>query len=207
MLIFLLKSRISHVYNRSQLCKIISPGEKNMKRLFCISYCLILTCFWTACATSGEKIVIPDFSTAEEQFTNARVQQEVVKFSFTKKKVMNHYNAAIEGYKKVIQNFPDDTEFTPRAYIGIGDCYLRMGKPAQAKKHLDIALNTYPDNELLQAIARFGIGRCYYAMEQYESAQYVLKKWLDTYDRHEHPAIKELSKQAAKLYQDANERW
>ena len=92
------------------------------------------------------------------------------------------YDEAIEGYQKVIDNYPD-TKMAQDAHFNIGWAYEKLQKYDEAIIQVEGAIEKYPHNENTSNM-QFYVGQIYYAKKDTDGAINAYRKVSDnpTYD-------------------------
>jgi tetratricopeptide (TPR) repeat protein len=106
----------------------------------------------------------------------------------------------IRAYEKVITRFPDDTVYTPAAYIGVGEIYRSFRRHEDAVKMYHAALKQYPDQEDIQLFALYGLGLSYDRMRDYNKAQAYYKECIDRFGDDEREEFKKIVRECEILY-------
>jgi tetratricopeptide (TPR) repeat protein len=119
----------------------------------------------------GKKILIPQYETAEEQFVFAMKTKTGTMKGFDEKTRKEQLRRIEASFYEVINTFPDDTKYTPAAYLTLGNTYLDY---KQWKKAMDIyqeAIERYPGQEDVQLFGHYGLGVAYDRLEKYSDAR------------------------------------
>lgn len=167
-----------------------------MKRIFvfiaAISIMLLLSC--------SEKIYIPDYNTAKEQYEFAKEEKDSYKIIVNKEKKRLKYERVVLAFDKVLQKFPEDKEYRPLALISIGDCYRSIDKYDKAAKSYEEALTLFGDVEDIKPFALYGAAICYDKLKDFERSQLYYKTIIDSYSNNSKSAIRDIVRKAKANY-------
>jgi tetratricopeptide (TPR) repeat protein len=163
-------------------------------------------------AEDATKLVIPDYPTAKDQYSFA-VMYEKAQFvppELAKKRVA--LQKVTQCYQRVIDLFPQDTTYTPRAYLSLGDCEGKLNEPDKAMQYYQYIINTFPTDEYLQARALFATAQMLDLKKQYEQAKTIYKEVMEKYGNSTNTGVRQITKSASVLYfqvheQPAKSRW
>lgn len=137
--------------------------------------------FLAGCRT---KIVIPDYESVKEQYFYAMKIKLNTTIALDKKRREHQLRRIEAAFYKVIEEFPEDTRYTPAAYINLGDAYLKFHHPHKAIKIFSEAIEKYPDQEDIQLFGHYGLGVAYDSIGEFESAKkeykFCIEKFGDT---------------------------
>jgi tetratricopeptide (TPR) repeat protein len=148
----------------------------------------------------GTKILVPTFDTARDQLIFARAQKQNQIFSTDPKKRKQQMRSLVGAFEEVIKRFPDDTEYTPAAYIGMGEAYYMFHDYKNAEKAYSIALRKYPDQDDIQLFALYGLGLAHERLHNYAKALASYKEVIDRFGHDEREQVKEVVRQCEILY-------
>ena len=152
------------------------------------------------------RLVIPDYATAQEQYqfasTFAKRQPPSTRADTRKRQLAQQ----IQAYEKVVQLFPADTEYTPVAYLEIGDCYGTMGDYARALEYYQAGPQRWPDNEFVRARAMYSYAKVLDAEKKFTESKNVYKQVMDEFGKSSDPRIKQIVQRASAGYYTLREQ-
>lgn len=165
-----------------------------------ISPCAVLMVCFALLAGCGTKIWIPTFDTARDQLMFAREQKANQILSTDRKKRHQQMREIILAFQAVIKRFPDDAEYTPAAYVSMGDAYYTFRRYKDAVKTYRTALKKYPDQDDIQLFALYGLGLSYDRLRNYDKAQFYYKNCIDRFRDDEREQFKKIVHECEVLY-------
>ncbi len=165
------------------------------RKLFLINFFIFILLF--SCV---KQIFIPEFNTPKEQYEFAKSEKDGSLIIVDKKKRIEKYDNIILAFKKVIEKFPDDKDYTPLAYISIGDCYRLIDQFQKAADNYEKAFELYGDMEEIKPFALYGAAVSYDHLKDFEKAQHYFKIILDNYENTEKRELRDLVKKARDTY-------
>ncbi len=148
----------------------------------------------------GPKFLIPTFDTARDQLMFARAQKQNQLLSTDPKKRNRQLRSTIQAFEEVIKRFPDDTVYTPPAYIGMGELYYTFRQYKDAVKVYQAALKKYLDQDDIQCFALYGLALSHDRLRNYEKAQSYYKECIDRFRDDEREEIKKIVHECEILY-------
>lgn len=164
-----------------------------MSKIFYLRFWLLiftgLLIFSTSC---GKKIIIPDYPTAKEQWLFAMKEKKNTIPALDEAARQRQLARLEMAFLKVIEQFPDDKQFTPGAYINLGDTYLKFKQHHKAIKIFTEAIEKYPDQEDVQLFGHFGIANAYDLLGRYDDAIKGYKYCLDKFGNSQNPEFKKI---------------
>lgn len=146
------------------------------------------------------KLVVPKCETAEQQYLYASKYQKTQVLYKEGKKRDDQLNKIIQCYEMVCKTFPNDTKYTPLAYLEIADAINVQGQGKQALKMYQAATDKYPDNDYLVARALTSMGKTYDNMGKYEKGKELYKQVVDRFSKSESASTIEIVKRANHYY-------
>ena len=158
---------------------------------------LIPTVLFIGCA---QKIVIPDYETAKEQYLYAMKLKLNTMKGFDKKTRENQLNRIETAFMRVIKNFPDDNEYTPVVYINLGETYNSYEKPLKAIAMFSTAIHKYPGQEDIQLFGHYGLGISYDKIGEYAKAKEQFKICIDQFGDNPRSTFQKIVEQARRRY-------
>ncbi len=148
----------------------------------------------------GPRFLIPTFDTARDQLMFAREQKQNQLLSTDPKKRNRQMRSTVRAFEEVIKRFPDDTDHTPPAYIGMGEVYYTFNQYKDAVKVYRTALEKYPDQDDIQCFALYGLGLSHDRLGNYKKAQAYYKEVIDRFRDDEREEIQKIVRQCEILY-------
>ena len=170
-----------------------------MKDLYRAALFLFVLCALSSC--TNKPIIIPEFTTATEQYIFAKSLRDKVLLEQPKGEDKNTRNQAlIMAYENVINRFPDDKRVTPLAWTDLGDTYLRLGQYKDALSHYDTARQKYPDQDDIVCKALFGAARSHDKLKNFDQAIANYKECYTRYENDSRPYLAIIGQQARVNY-------
>lgn len=169
-------------------------------RLKAICAWVLLAVYVALLAGCGNKILIPTFDTAREQLIFARAQKQNQILSTDLKRRKQQMRSVVGAFEEVIKRFPDDTQYTPAAYIGMGEVYYMFHDYKDAVKVYRTALRKYPDQDDIQVFALYGLGLAHERLHNYAEALAYYKEVIDRFGDDEREQVKKIVRQCEILY-------
>jgi tetratricopeptide (TPR) repeat protein len=145
-------------------------------------------------------LVIPTHPTAQSQYGFAKVyhNSQLISPELSRRKAqMARISSA---YEKVVQNFPQDTQFTPLAMMEMGDCAAQADEMAKARGYYAQARAAYPQNEYVQARVLFSEGKLLEAEGKFVESKAVFKQVMDRFGKSESVRVRDVAQRASTLY-------
>jgi tetratricopeptide (TPR) repeat protein len=170
--------------------------EKEMNTNRTIHKIVIIACglaILAGCSgTIGNAPIIPEYDTAQDQYIYAYDRKMTVRRNILKEEneLQADYEKVLKCFERVVERFPEDEQYTPLAYLSIGDTYMKLGKYGKAEDQFDFILKNYIDDDALQSAALLGKASSLSALERYEEARLILRKCIDTYEKSENESVK-----------------
>ena len=147
-----------------------------------------------------QRLIIPDYPTPKDQYNFARVYQASQIKANDSKRLSAQYDKAIQAYKKVIELFPADEQFTPLAMLNWGDCVGMQGDLAGARAIYKDAAERWPTLDLIQARANYSTARTLDQEKRFEEGKVIYKLLMDRYGNSESPAVRQIAKLSSEYY-------
>ncbi len=144
--------------------------------------------------------IIPDKETPKEQYAFAYDSSRTAFKGFDKETRIRRANEIAAAFKKVIEKYPEDTEYTPAAYINLGDTYLEIDNYSKAIKYFKKAVEKYPGQEDIQIFGHYGLGVCYDQIGKYEEAKKEYKYCIDKFGDDPRDTFQKIVKKAQFRY-------
>ncbi|MBN1476534.1 tetratricopeptide repeat protein [Candidatus Sumerlaeota bacterium] len=107
------------------------------------------------------------------------------------------YQQFIEAFERVVNRFPDDTEFTPIAMVRLGEFHHLAGDPFMAASRYNQVLDICGDDEVLSAAALYGLARVQMSQQQFTEAQHCYQLLIERHRDSQNPRIIDLVGRAA----------
>ena len=104
-------------------------------------------------------IIVPEFNTATEQYIFAKSLKDRLVMERPKGREKKTYEKAlILAYKRVIDQFPEDTRVTPLAWVDLAETHYRLEEYEKAADLYEKAIQKYPQQDDILCKALFGAG-------------------------------------------------
>ena len=146
------------------------------------------------------KIVIPDYESAKEQYFYAMKIKINTTIGIDEKRRKHQLRRIEAAFNKVIKGFPEDTKYTPAAYINLGDAYMKFHRPNKAIKIFSEAVKKYPDQEDIQLFGHYGLGLAYDSVGEFEAAKKEYKFCIDKFGDTQRKEFKKIVKSCRRRY-------
>lgn len=160
----------------------------------------------TAKDDATTKLVIPDYPAAKDQYSFALMFERAQFPASEKDSRKEQLQKISQCYQRVIDQYPQDTIYTPRAYLSLADCKAQASQPDDAMKYYQLVLNNYNEDEFLQARALFSIGQVLDSKKQFEAAKTTYKEVLDRHCNSTNSGVRQITKKASVLYFQVHEQ-
>jgi tetratricopeptide (TPR) repeat protein len=147
-----------------------------------------------------ERLIIPDYPTPKDQYNFARVYQASQIKANDPKRLSSQYEKAIQAYKKVLELFPNDEQFTPLAMLNWGDCVGMQGDMAGGRAIYKDAAERWPNIDLIQARANYSTARTLDQEKRFEEAKVIYKLLMDHFGNSQDPALRQIAKLSSEYY-------
>ena len=147
-----------------------------------------------------QRLIIPDYPTPKDQYNFARVYQASQIKANDAKRLSAQYDKAIQAYKKVIELFPADEQFTPLAMLNWGDCVGMQGDLEGARAIYKEAAERWPNLDLIQARANYSTARTLDQERRFEEGKAIYKLLMERYGNSENPAVRQIAKLSSEYY-------
>lgn len=151
-------------------------------------------------APAAEKLIIPDYPTPKEQYNFARMYQSSQVRTSDKLRRDTQLDKAIQAYRKVLELYPNDEQFTPLALLNIGDCVGMKKDYRGARAVYAEASQRWPHLELIQARAAYSTARTLDQEQKFEEGKVIYKNIMEQYGNSEDPAVRQIAKLSAQNY-------
>lgn len=159
----------------------------------------------SGCSLFKSKFVIPEMSSAREQYALAYdAYRNAEAFYGMSDKKDAACEEAMEAFRAVTKNFPDDTEYRPLAELMLGRCELIRQNFKGAVSAYEKALAHNPDSVPVQQVGLFELGVALDGQEKYEEAKEAYRAYLEKYS--EDPALKD-DRDAQRRLAEARKRY
>lgn len=155
---------------------------------------------------SNTKLVIPDYPAAKDQFAFATMYEKSQFLAPELKQRKAQLAKVAQCYQRVIDNFPQDPVYVPRAYMQLGDCAARAAEPDKALQYYQYVKAHSTSDEFLQARATFSIGQVLDMKKEYEAAKATYKEVMDHFGTSNVSGVKSIVRQASVLYLSVHEQ-
>ncbi len=152
-----------------------------------------------------KKLVIPDFETAREQYAYAASLQASMLPSFDKKRRRVQLDRIIQCYSKVVDNFPNDTVYTPVAFVIIAESYAELGQEQKAQSMFQEALQRWSDNDYIVARSMLNIALSLDRQKRFSESQRIYKEIIERFKNCQKPGVGEIVTRAESRYYAAKE--
>jgi len=157
-------------------------------------------------APAEKKLVIPDYPTAKDQYNFAEMYKGSQVLTGDAARRKQQMSKAAQCYQRVVDRFPEDVNFTPRAIVDLGDCAAQSQDYKVALTHYNRAISGYPDNEYVVARSMCAIGMIQDKREEHEAAKATYKDIIDRFSNSRSMAVRDLVKRASVLYFKVHEK-
>ena len=185
-----------------------------------LSVLLVATCLagiLAGCSTLGNvtkkdtappatELVIPDFTTAREQYSYAASFQRAQVLSTDRKKRDAQLDRIASVHARVVQQFPDDRVFTPLSELAIADCLASQDKQQEAIAAFQRVVQRHPDNDYIQARGLYSIARSMDRLGQYEQAKGIYRQVMERYANSDKEIVRIIGKKAQANYLQVREQ-
>ncbi len=165
-----------------------------------IMVCLGAPALIGAAPKASEKLVIPDYPTSKDQYMFASMYEQNQITGSNIKQRKEQLGKVAQCYERVVNRFPEDQTFTPRAVLELGDCAAQSSDFNKAKSLYNSAMQNYPDDEYIQARAMCAVGLIQDLEKDHEGAKATYKEIMDRYGNSRSGAVREIVKRASTLY-------
>lgn len=154
------------------------------------------------CVFKSDPVVLPEMSTAEEQYQVA--VEAYTRAKGTLQTSDKHERVVMEAeaaFQKVVDRFPRDPNVTPRASLYLGRCAFELrGDPGLAAKRYRGTLREYPDNEEVQSNGLYELGRALDDDKKYSEAKEAYQQFMDRFKDTKNPATQRLLADARRRF-------
>jgi tetratricopeptide (TPR) repeat protein len=157
-------------------------------------------------ADKAATLVIPDYPSAKDQYNFAMMYQKTQFMSAEAAEKKQQIDKIAQCYQRVIDNFPRDTEFTPRAVLQLGDCQAMLMQADKALMYYRTVLNDCAEDEYLHARALFATGQMMDMKKDYVGGKAIYKEVMDRFSNSSNPTVREITKRASVLYFQVREQ-
>lgn len=168
----------------------------------CISGCAALPGGSSADDTT---LVIPDFPTAEEQYSFASLYEKSALKAADPGRREKQLHREIQCYEKVVQGFPQDSKYTPLARLEIADARCSLGDYRKAAAEYETIYDSYPESEYIRARSLYTRARLLDQQLKYEEAQKMYRRVHEEFAGSSSGAVQDIVKRADKLYMRVRE--
>ncbi len=149
----------------------------------------------------AKKVVIPEFSTAKEQYVYAMKLKMNTLIGYTKKQRKEQLKLLETSFMEVIKDFPEDERYTPAAYVSLGDTYIEYREPRKAIDIFEEAIMRYPDQADVLLFSHYGLGFSYDMIGEYEEAKKEYKLCVDKFGDDPRPEFQETLQKCRTRYE------
>jgi tetratricopeptide (TPR) repeat protein len=151
----------------------------------------------------SEEYLIPEYSTAREQFYFAEGQRQYTQPSLDLTKREEQMNKIIACYEAVENRFPDDRDYTPLAKLSLGMLWQRRPERESKLKAIEYfteCQKRYGDQDNILARSLYEEGLALDTLGQYERAQEKYRTVFTRFGKSSEPDLKTLSNDARSRY-------
>lgn len=159
----------------------------------------------SGCSLFKSNYVVPEMSSAQEQYALAYdAYRNAEAFYGKSDKKDAACEEAIEAFRAVGKNFPDDTEYRPLAELMLGRCELIRQNFKAAATAYEKALAHNPDSVPVQQVGLYELGVALDGQGKYEEAKEAYRTYIERYS--EDPALKD-DKDAQRRLSEARRKY
>ncbi|MFW5870490.1 MAG: tetratricopeptide repeat protein [Candidatus Sumerlaeota bacterium] len=190
------------------------------KRIANIIMILSAIALFSGCFWQKPKYIIPLQDNADEQFYYATRQHRKFTAAPGKQKLNPRAEGepsmterqqrlgdiALAAYRKVIEEFPDETLHVNRAYLGIARVKDEMANNKQALEIYRDLIEQVPNDDVVQVHSLFYAARILDQQKKYEQADEYYRRLIDRYQNTENPQFAKLVMMAAQEYEKVGRR-
>lgn len=167
-----------------------------------IAVFLIAGLLGTGC--SRNPYIIPVQQDAQAQFVYAANLEKAFRSPLARKRRDENFARAVAGYRKVIDAFPEDKRWPPRAELKIAMMQDTHGEDRKALKTYERLIHDYPNDEDIQINALYGAAVIYDESGKYDKAQKYFLEITGRFSKSPNPAHQRIARQA--LFQSQKTR-
>lgn len=159
---------------------------------------------WGAGCTKPTVVVIPELDTAQEQYLFAlgRESQTPI-LSKDKRRRDEQLHILLAAHSAVIDRFPEDNYFRPRAMVMKAAVLLKTDWPRSEQDALALLAEverSFPEDDELLATSLLVQGKVYDALKQYDRAQQKYREVFDRFGKSADPALRQRAAEARSRY-------
>lgn len=165
------------------------------------AFLLVALC-GTGC--SRNPYIIPLQKDAQAQFVYAANLEKAFRSPLVRKRREENFAKAVAGYEKVIDAFPEDKRWPPRAELKIAMMQDTHGEDKKALKTYERLIRDYPNDEDIQINALYGAAIIYDESGKYDKAQKYFLEVTGRFSKSPNPAYQRIARQA--LFQSQKTR-
>lgn len=159
--------------------------------------------FW-ANGCSRNPYIIPVQQDAQAQFVYAANLEKAFRSPLARKQRDENFAKAVAGYQKVIDAFPEDKRWPPRAELKIAMMQDTYGEDKKALRTYERLIRDYPNDEDIQINALYGAAVIYDESGKYDRAQKYFSEITGRFSKSSNPAYQRIARQA--LFQSQKTR-
>lgn len=148
----------------------------------------------------GPKAIVPDQETARQQYMFAKAKQDYSIPPANSRAMAVHREKHKFLFQKVVNRFPDDPIYTPRAILEIAEILFKERRYVDTILYLRKAMPLYPNMPEFQAQAIYLIGWSFDKMQRHEQAKEEYKKCIDQFGQSDNPAIQDVVTKCRRFY-------
>jgi tetratricopeptide (TPR) repeat protein len=136
-----------------------------------VAYGLVLAGLVPALACHRNPYVIPLQPSAQAQFNYARALEKPYRSPLRARSRKDDYARALAAYRAVLEKFPEDRLWPPRARLRIALMQESEGEKSVALRTYENLIKEYPNADDIQAAALYGAALIYDERKEFEKAQ------------------------------------
>jgi tetratricopeptide (TPR) repeat protein len=173
----------------------------------CLALALVLACArFEAAGNEPSKLVIPDYPTAKEQYQFALIYERSQFLAPEMPRRKEQVKKVCQCYQRVIDDFPQDGTYAPRAYLQLGDCAMKVSQAEEAMQYYRTVLAMAPNDEYLQARALFSMAQVYDSKKEYETGKTIYKDVMDRFGTSSNGGVRSVVSAASSMYYTVHEQ-
>lgn len=165
---------------------------------------MIVGLWATGC--SRNPYIIPVQQDAQAQFVYAANLEKAFRSPLARKRRDENFAKAVAGYQKVIDAFPEDKRWPPRAELKIAMMQDTYGEDKKALRTYERLIQDYPNDEDIQINALYGAAVIYDESGKFDRAQKYFAEITGRFSKSSNPAYQRIARQALFLSQKTRKK-
>jgi tetratricopeptide (TPR) repeat protein len=161
---------------------------------------VVLAGILPGCSIFRKGPVVPEMMTASEQARVADDQLRLAQRTPDEDARRKELKKASAAFQQVVTRFPDDTTYTPAAYLILGDIHYRLEDYKNAERYYRTVVREYPNIADVHAGALYGLGETLTAAGNGRAGKEYYRQMLDIYAETDNPLIRERMAIAKRRY-------